>query len=141
MKILIFVVTLAFMVSACETVAWQRPNTDQQTAEEDYRACRWEARLRARRALTLQPHLLSRGSAGPVPCRSKPARRSGYDSYGDCPLGVTGGRAISSSSLFSNRVALENDFSRRCMRDKGYELLNVDEAESEIETNAKPLSQ
>lgn len=127
MKVSLLIVILAFMVSSCETVAWQRPDTDQQTADEDHRACRWEARLRARRALTLQPHLLSRGSAGPVPCRTRPARRSGYGSSGDCPLGVTGGRAISSSSVFSNRVVLENDFARRCMRAKGYELVTVDE--------------
>lgn len=138
MKGTLFVVILAFMVSACETVAWQRPDTDQQTAEEDYRTCRWEARLRARRALTLQPHLLSRGSAWPVPCRTRRSRHSGHGSFGDCPLGVTGGRAISSSSLFSNQVVLEDDFARRCMRDKGYELVTIDEQPAENGASSTP---
>jgi hypothetical protein len=114
-------------LAGCETIAWQRPGTDEATFHQDYRQCRWQARLEARRALSLDSFALPRGAAGPVPCFGSAARRSGAARADGCLVGPSDGYLSSRSSGLTSRMILEQRAVDRCLRARGYELDLVDD--------------
>lgn len=117
------------MLSACETVAWQRPGTEPETVLDDLRACRWKARLRAQYRLSYDPQLLARGSAAPLRCDGARSVRGGFGRDPACSLGTPYIAPYAGASSTATRAFLESDFTDECMHGKGYTIEPVTQSE------------
>ena len=105
------------LLSGCEPVRWERPDTDAATQEEDVRACHGAAQ-RGYRALTEQPLFLpyttivrdDRGQVREVPV--VPYRQIGPPPW--LPY---------APSLAADRLSLRRELFEHCMQQNGYRLV------------------
>lgn len=119
----------AAALTACESVTWQRAETDEAQTLADLRSCRWEARLRAQHRLTYDPQLLVRGSAAPMGCPG--TFSTGGPRLGDpsCRRGTPYVPQYAGASVAGTQAFLESDDTDECMHAKGYTLEPVTAAE------------
>lgn len=110
------------LLTACESVAWQRADTDPAVVREDLRACRWEARLSAQQRLTYDPQFLVRGSAAPMGCRGSVTTGGASGRKASCPLGTPFVAAYAGSPVAATQAFLESDYTEACMEAKGYAI-------------------
>jgi hypothetical protein len=92
---------VAVLGAGCAEMHWQKPGTAQATLDEDLTRCRQEARLRA--------------GQQQVPALATPPV-IGADPQGR-PV------VVQAHQRQSERLLNEQDLTRTCMRDKGYELV------------------
>ena len=92
---------LALLAVGCADLVWRKPGTTQATLDQELEQCRQDARLQAGRELL--PTLIT-----PLMIGADPQRR---------PI------VVQSHQRDAERLQLEQDLTRRCMRGKGYELV------------------
>ena len=90
----------AALAAGCAEVSWHKPGTDSATLEKDLQQCRQSAQLEARR------EALPRSIAPPMITTDPQGRAF----------------VVQPTAQDSERFLLEQDLTRVCMRDKGYEL-------------------
>jgi len=95
----------AIFAAGCSQLRWHKDGADPAVLERDLTECQDNARLRARHEAPLF------GQAPPAPV--------GMDVRGRVVTGNAG-------RYDTDRALMENDFTRACMRDKGYELAPVE---------------
>jgi hypothetical protein len=91
---------VALWMAGCADLAWHKPGTTQATLDQELGQCRQDARLQANREL--------------LPTLTAPLM-TGADPQGR-PI------VVQSQQHDAERLLLEQDLTRRCMRGKGYEL-------------------
>lgn len=101
MRLSAAILLLAALAAGCANVQWRKEGADQAALEQDLAQCRQEARQRADREAW---------TAG------LPATRT----IGVNPQGAP--IAAYSYSFENERFVLEHEFTRSCMRDRGYRL-------------------
>jgi hypothetical protein len=91
---------LALLAVGCADLVWHKPGTSQATLDQELAQCRQDARLQAGRELLLT-------LTSPLMIGADPQGR---------PI------VVQSHQRDAERLQLEQDLTRRCMRGKGYEL-------------------
>jgi hypothetical protein len=94
-------VLLMFALCSCTALRWHKEGADAATRDHDLGECRNQARLRARQEAPLF------GQPPPSPI--------GMDSSGRVVTGRAG-------RYDTERALMENDFTRACMKERGYGL-------------------
>ena len=90
-------------LNGCAETSWQRPGTDPAVAASDYKLCRDQASLSARRLMSVDPQNMPRIITSPG-----------------------GERTVVMPAFPAVRDPLmERDFLSRCLREKGYTLVEI----------------
>ena len=98
-------VALLGLSAACADLQWHRPGVDQEALARDFEECRQIARVRAAR------------EAWPFSLLTR--RVAAFDRDG-MPV------VAHPPPHYTERFVLEQDYTRECMREKGYELVPAD---------------